>query len=136
MKLLTENKQALRFIGVFIAVYILLNSGYGLFVNHYAPTSDPFTQWIARQVVWCLGYIRSILRDAWIKEADAQKSNAPTSVILIHGIGGADLDYQPKGKGMWSNGFPNGPRAPGVQPSWPPSMPRQAAPRHARWPRA
>lgn len=56
MKLLKENKQALHFIGVFIAVYVLLNSAYGLFVNHYAPTSDPFTQWIARQVVWCLGF--------------------------------------------------------------------------------
>ena len=42
-------------------------------------------------------------------EANAQKSkfNKQTPVILIHGIGGADLDYQPKGKGMWSNGFPN-----------------------------
>ena len=42
-------------------------------------------------------------------EANAQKSgsNKQTPVILIHGIGGADLDYQPKGKGIWSNGFPN-----------------------------
>lgn len=28
-------------------------------------------------------------------------------VILIHGIGGSDLDYQPNSKGMWRNGFPN-----------------------------
>lgn len=28
-----------------------------------------------------------------------------TPVVLIHGIGGSDLDYQPKG--MWRNGFPN-----------------------------
>ncbi len=41
--------------------------------------------------------------------ANAQKlkSAKPTPVVLIHGIGGADLDYQPKGKGIWSNGFPN-----------------------------
>lgn len=41
--------------------------------------------------------------------ANAQKSKSATQtpVILIHGIGGADLDYQPKGKGIWSNGFPN-----------------------------
>lgn len=41
--------------------------------------------------------------------ANAQKSKSTkqTPVILIHGIGGADLDYQPKGKGIWSNGFPN-----------------------------
>lgn len=38
---------------------------------------------------------------------NAQKSTKQTPVILIHGIGGADLDYQPKGKGIWSNGFPN-----------------------------
>ncbi len=41
--------------------------------------------------------------------ANAQKSKSTkqTPVVLIHGIGGADLDYQPKGKGIWSNGFPN-----------------------------
>ncbi len=42
-------------------------------------------------------------------QARAQKSKSAnqTPVILIHGIGGADLDYQPTGKGIWSNGFPN-----------------------------
>ena len=46
---------------------------------------------------------------ALANEANAQKSKSAsrTPVVLIHGIGGADLDYQPKGKGMWSNGFPN-----------------------------
>ena len=46
---------------------------------------------------------------AAVNDANAQKSKSTkqTPVILIHGIGGADLDYQPKGKGIWSNGFPN-----------------------------
>jgi pimeloyl-ACP methyl ester carboxylesterase len=39
--------------------------------------------------------------------AQKSKSNKQTPVVLIHGIGGADLDYQPTGKGIWSNGFPN-----------------------------
>lgn len=46
---------------------------------------------------------------AFGETANAQKSKSakPTPVVLIHGIGGADLDYQPKGKGIWGNGFPN-----------------------------
>lgn len=46
---------------------------------------------------------------AFGETANAQKSKSAKQppVVLIHGIGGADLDYQPKGKGIWSNGFPN-----------------------------
>ncbi len=59
------------------------------------------------KIYLCAGLLLTLMCAASIKEAVAQKSNLPTPVILIHGIGGADLDYQPKGKGIWSNGFPN-----------------------------
>ncbi len=57
----------------------------------------------------CGALLLILLFAASTKEADAQKSESSkqTPVVLIHGIGGADLDYQPKGKGIWSNGFPN-----------------------------
>ena len=51
----------------------------------------------------------TLICSAFDGAANAQKSKSATQtpVILIHGIGGADLDYQPTGKGIWSNGFPN-----------------------------
>ena len=61
------------------------------------------------KIYLCGALLLILLFAASMKEADAQKSksNKQTPVVLIHGIGGADLDYQPKGKGIWSNGFPN-----------------------------
>jgi len=61
------------------------------------------------KIYLCGALLLILLFAASTKEADAQKSksNKQTPVVLIHGIGGADLDYQPKGKGIWSNGFPN-----------------------------
>ncbi len=58
---------------------------------------------------WRGALLLTLIFVASTNEANAQKSksNQQTPVILIHGIGGADLDYQPAGKGIWSNGFPN-----------------------------
>lgn len=45
-------------------------------------------------------------KSAAIKKAPVDLKLTP--VVLIHGIGGSDLDYQPTtSKGMWRNGFPN-----------------------------
>lgn len=45
------------------------------------------------------------LKPAAIEKAKVDLKNTP--VVLIPGIGGSDLDYQPPGKGLWRNGFPN-----------------------------
>lgn len=61
------------------------------------------------KIYLCGALLMTLMSIAATEEIKAQKpkSNQQTPVILIHGIGGADLDYQPKGKGIWSNGFPN-----------------------------
>lgn len=42
------------------------------------------------------------------KKAKNNQEKKAVPVILIHGIGGSDLDYRPAGKrGLWRNGFPN-----------------------------
>lgn len=51
-----ENRKAIWFLVVFAGLYLLLNSAYGLFIQHYYPTSDPFTRWVASQVVWLLSF--------------------------------------------------------------------------------
>ena len=61
------------------------------------------------KICLCAALLPSLMWSVFNQTANAQKSKSAnqTPVILIHGIGGADLDYQPKGKGIWSNGFPN-----------------------------
>jgi exosortase family protein XrtF len=54
-----ENKNALRFLLVFIGFYLALNLSYRFYLQYYAPTSDPFTRWIGRQVVGCLSVFDS-----------------------------------------------------------------------------
>jgi exosortase family protein XrtF len=49
-----QNKKAIRFLLVFVGLYFALNTIYGFFIQHYYPTSDPFTRIISSEVVWFL----------------------------------------------------------------------------------
>ncbi len=51
-----ENFKAIRFLLVFIGLYFFLNTIYIFFVEHYYPTSDPFTRQISNQIVWLLSF--------------------------------------------------------------------------------
>jgi exosortase family protein XrtF len=48
--ILIKYKPALRFLGIFVGLYLLLNTFYGLWIQHYYPQVDPFTVSIAKQV--------------------------------------------------------------------------------------
>lgn len=60
-----ENKKAIQFLLVFVLVYLALNFIYGFYIQHYYPSSDPFTNWVATQVVfilrWFDGSIQSFI---------------------------------------------------------------------------
>lgn len=51
---LKANKKAVRFLLIFVGLYLVLNVSYGSFVQYYYPTSDPFTRWVTSQVTWLL----------------------------------------------------------------------------------
>jgi exosortase family protein XrtF len=57
MSIIKENREAILFLLTFIALYFLLNSLYGLYINFYYPSPDPFTRFIADQVVGVLSLI-------------------------------------------------------------------------------
>ncbi|MBL7873729.1 MAG: exosortase family protein XrtF [Cyclobacteriaceae bacterium] len=46
--LLKENRKALLFLGKFVGLYLVLNTGYGLFIEGYSPGTDPITMMVAR----------------------------------------------------------------------------------------
>jgi exosortase family protein XrtF len=54
MSFIKENKKAIRFLLIFIGVYLVLNSLYGFFIHLYWPTSDPITRSVAKQLVWVI----------------------------------------------------------------------------------
>ncbi len=49
-----ENRPALRFLIVFVSVYLILNTLYGLYINYYSPMADPVTKSVVHQTVWIL----------------------------------------------------------------------------------
>ena len=56
---LKQNFKAIRFLLVFIGLYLLLNTIYGFFVEQYYPTCDPFTKKVAGQIVFLLSWFDS-----------------------------------------------------------------------------
>jgi len=56
---INANKKSIRFLLIFIGLYLVLNISYGFFVQYYYPTSDPFTRWVTSQVTWLLSLFDS-----------------------------------------------------------------------------
>lgn len=48
---------AIRFLIWFVALYLILNMIYGLWVEAWNPQADPATGWVGRQTAWCLNQI-------------------------------------------------------------------------------
>lgn len=48
MNLFKEFRAPIVFLSKFLILYLVLNIGYGLFVNRYSPAPDPFTVWTTR----------------------------------------------------------------------------------------
>ncbi len=57
MNTLKENKQAILFLVIFIAVYVGLNTLYGVFIQFYLPATDPITIAVTGQVSLLLSWI-------------------------------------------------------------------------------
>lgn len=49
-ELFTKYKSALNFLGIFVGLYLLLNTFYGFWIQYYYPQVDSFTISIAEQV--------------------------------------------------------------------------------------
>lgn len=47
--LLRQFKPALRFVGLFLAVYLVGNTCYGIWIQHLSPAPDPLTVGVTRQ---------------------------------------------------------------------------------------
>lgn len=54
MDLIRQNKKAILFLSLFIGVYLVLNTLYGLYIQFYMPASDALTRAVTGQVVWLL----------------------------------------------------------------------------------
>lgn len=55
-ELFLKYKSALRFLGIFVGLYLLLNTFYGFWIQHYYPQVDPFTFSVAKQVAAILTF--------------------------------------------------------------------------------
>ena len=51
---LQQFRPALRFLMLFVAVYVAGNLLYGLYIESYRPAPDPATSWVTRQVALVL----------------------------------------------------------------------------------
>lgn len=61
---LKEFKPALRFVGVFVGLYLALNLLYGFWITAYDEVADPATQWVTRQSA---GWLKLAGEDVQIK---------------------------------------------------------------------
>jgi exosortase family protein XrtF len=53
-ELLLQYKDSLLFIAKFVGLYLVLNTAYGFFVEHYEPRPDPITEIVTRHVAFGL----------------------------------------------------------------------------------
>lgn len=53
-EVIKQYAPALRFLGVFVGLYLLLNTFYGLWIQFYYPLVDPITIWLAEQTAFIL----------------------------------------------------------------------------------
>ena len=56
MNILKENRVAILFLVVFVALYVSMNTVYGFFIEFYSPQADPMTLSVTKQVSWFLSW--------------------------------------------------------------------------------
>jgi exosortase family protein XrtF len=79
-----ENRNALIFLLVFASLYLVLNTAYGFYIQHYYPSSDPFTQNVTAQVVWFISlFDPSVTWQASILNNNVAVSNTMSTVIYV-----------------------------------------------------
>jgi exosortase family protein XrtF len=54
MSLISDFKPSLIFLGKFLAIYVLGNVLYGIYITSWQPDPDPVTRAVTQQSSWCL----------------------------------------------------------------------------------
>ena len=66
IKLVKEFKTPILFLVKFLTLYLVLNLGYGLFINHYSPLPDPITFIVTKHtndLLHVIGYSTTVMID-------------------------------------------------------------------------
>ena len=71
-----EFKPALRFLGLFLAIYFVGNLLYGFFIESFEGAPDPITIGVSRQVGWILNFIG--------QQVDVTLNHAAPTVFIRH----------------------------------------------------
>ena len=71
-----ENIPALKFLGIFLGVYLVGNLLYGFYVEWHYPTVDPVTHWVANQTAMLLRFFSG-------SEVSTFSTNVKPTVSLI-----------------------------------------------------
>jgi len=71
-----ENIPALKFLGIFLGVYLIGNLLYGFYVEWHYPPADPVTQWVANQSAALLQFFTG-------SEVSTLNTTAKPTVMLI-----------------------------------------------------
>ncbi|MBS1680083.1 MAG: exosortase family protein XrtF [Bacteroidetes bacterium] len=88
-----QNKKAITFLLVFVALYIGLNTIYGFYTQTFLPTSDPITRSVSSQVVWFLSFFDSSIASfpSGFSEYVAVGNDRETLIYVFEGCNGVNV---------------------------------------------
>ena len=91
--LFTEFRPALRFLSIFVGVYLLGNVFYGLYVEFYKPAPDPATVWVSEQTAFVLNLVGG---GVYSVESEGEptvllKNNDKTVLRIFEGCNGLNV---------------------------------------------
>jgi exosortase family protein XrtF len=88
-----ENLPAIKFLGIFLGVYLVGNILYGFYIEHSYPTVDLITEWVSAQssrLINLFGYAtKSILSD--ISPLTLMQENGKTVLRVYEGCNGINV---------------------------------------------
>lgn len=93
IELLREFKPALFFLGKFLAIYLLGNVLYGLFIESYGNRPDPLTAEVTEQTCWILNTLgeTASMEYAQTNPFVALQSGGETVVSIFEGCNGVNV---------------------------------------------
>ena len=88
-----ENRKAIQFLLVFAGLYFVLNTLYGFYIQHYYPTSDPFTRVVSSQVVLFLSLFDSSITGypSQFNEFIAVANDRENMIYVFEGCNGLNV---------------------------------------------
>ncbi len=84
---------AIRFLVVFVALYLVLNLIYGLWIESWNPQADPATAWVGKQTAWVLRQVGYSIELSPLdtKPLIAFKTDGDTVINLFEGCNGINV---------------------------------------------